>query len=73
MGQFQSYLEFLIFNRSGTLKSQFSYKVVNVLKKFGQLEKKCCSNFYFFIAQLIFVLCGIFNGLRIMTSQLSVV
>lgn len=69
MGQFQSYLEFLIFNRSGTLKSQ----VVNVLKKVGQFEKKCCSNFYVFIAQLIFVLCGIFNGLRIMTSQLSVV
>lgn len=73
MGQFQSYLEFLIFNRSGTLKYQFSYKVEIALKKFGQFEKKCCSNFYVFIGQLIFVLCGIFNGLRIMTSQLSVV
>lgn len=70
MGQFQSYLEFLIFNRSGTLKYQFSYKVVNVLKKVGQFEKKCCSNLNVFIAQLIFVLCGIILLLFLMDHEL---
>lgn len=70
MGQFQSYLEYLIFNRSGTLKYQFSYKVEIALKKFGQFEKKCCSNFYVFIAQLIFVLCGIILLLFLMDHEL---
>lgn len=67
MGQFQSYLEFLIFNRSGTLKSQIGCKFVNVLKRFGQNEHNVVPHFHVFIAQLIFVLCGtilllFFNG-----------